>query len=75
MFKAKEKIIGADITKSVSPAQMVIKLVQDELTEMLGSEHQELDLAAAPPPGLGLPKKSTVGDCVLVIIGLPSASY
>lgn len=47
--KAKAKITGADVTRSVSPAQMVIKLVQDELTEMLGSEHQELDLAAAPP--------------------------
>ena len=47
--KAKAKIVGEDLTKSVSPAQMVIKLVQDELTEMLGSEHQGLDLAAAPP--------------------------
>ncbi|PIR31623.1 MAG: signal recognition particle protein, partial [Alphaproteobacteria bacterium CG11_big_fil_rev_8_21_14_0_20_44_7] len=47
--KTKEKLVGAELVKSVSPAQMVIKLVQDSLTEMLGSEHQELDLAATPP--------------------------
>ena len=47
--KAKERIIGAEIVKSISPAQMVIKLVQDQITEMLGSENQELDLNAAPP--------------------------
>lgn len=47
--KTKEKIIGAEIVKSISPAQMVIKLVQDQLTEMLGSELQDLDLNAAPP--------------------------
>lgn len=45
----KEKALGAEIIKSVSPAQMVIKLVQDHLSELLGSEHQELNLAMAPP--------------------------
>lgn len=47
--KTKSKLVGEELIKSVSPAQMVIKLVQDSLTEMLGSEHQELDLAAEPP--------------------------
>ncbi len=45
----KEKITGAEIVKSISPVQMVIKLVQDQLTTMLGGENQELDLNAAPP--------------------------
>jgi signal recognition particle subunit SRP54 len=45
----KEKALGAEIVKSISPAQMVIKLVQDHLTELLGSEHSELNLAVAPP--------------------------
>ncbi len=45
----KEKALGAEVIKSVSPAQMVIKLVQDHLTELLGSEHQELNLAMSPP--------------------------
>jgi signal recognition particle subunit SRP54 len=45
----KEKAIGAEVVKSISPAQMVIKLVQDHLTELLGSEHAGLNLNAAPP--------------------------
>ncbi len=45
----KEKAIGAEVIKSISPAQMVIKLVQDHLTQLLGSEHSELNLNATPP--------------------------
>lgn len=45
----KEKAIGQDIVKSVSPDQMVIKIVNDELTEFLGGEGQELNLRATPP--------------------------
>lgn len=45
----KEKAVGTEIIKSVSPAQMVIKLVQDHLTELLGSEHSDLNLTAVPP--------------------------
>jgi len=45
----KEKAVGAEVIKSVSPAQMVIKLVQDHLTELLGSEYSELNLNANPP--------------------------
>ncbi|MEZ5691814.1 MAG: signal recognition particle protein [Rickettsiales bacterium] len=45
----KEKALGKEIIASVSPAQMVIKLVNDHLAELLGSEHQEINLAATPP--------------------------
>jgi signal recognition particle subunit SRP54 len=45
----KEKAVGAEIVKSISPAQMVIKLVNDHLAELLGSEHSALNLAASPP--------------------------
>jgi signal recognition particle subunit SRP54 len=45
----KEKALGAEVIKSVSPAQMVIKMVQDHLTELLGDEHVDLNLAAVPP--------------------------
>jgi signal recognition particle subunit SRP54 len=45
----KTKAMGAEILASISPAQMVIKLVQDHLTELLGSEHTALNLNAAPP--------------------------
>ncbi|NET71196.1 MAG: signal recognition particle protein [Sphaerospermopsis sp. SIO1G2] len=45
----KERALGADIVKSVSPANMVVKLVQDHITALLGSEHQEINLATQPP--------------------------
>ena len=45
----KERIVGAEIAKSISPAQMVIKLVQDQLTDMLGGENQELNFNTEPP--------------------------
>lgn len=45
----KTKAVGAEVVASVSPAQMVIKLVNDHLAELLGSEHQAINLAATPP--------------------------
>lgn len=45
----KTKALGAEVIASVSPAQMVIKLVNDHLAELLGSEHQAINLAATPP--------------------------
>lgn len=45
----KEKALGAEVIRSISPAQMVIKLVQDHLTELLGSEYAELNLSITPP--------------------------
>ncbi|MFO0389928.1 MAG: signal recognition particle protein [Alphaproteobacteria bacterium] len=45
----KAKAVGTEIIQSISPAQMVIKLVNDHLKELLGSEQQSLNLAANPP--------------------------
>ncbi len=45
----KEKALGAAVVKNINPAQMVIKLVQDHLEELLGSETAELNLNATPP--------------------------
>jgi len=47
--KVKEKAIGQEVVKSVSPGQMVVKIVQDELEAMLGSDESELNLNATPP--------------------------
>jgi signal recognition particle subunit SRP54 len=40
----KNKILGKEILKSIKPDQMIIKLVQDELIEILGSKNQPLEL-------------------------------
>ncbi len=45
----KEKAMGAEVIKSVSPAQMIIKLVHDHLTELLGGATSELNLTTTPP--------------------------
>ena len=47
--KVREKAVGQEVLKSVTPGQMVIKIVNDELVEMLGGEGKTIDLAAAAP--------------------------
>ena len=51
--KVKEKAVGQDVVKSVTPGQMVVKIVNDQLVEMLGGDASTIDLnAPAPVPML-----------------------
>ena len=50
--KVKAKAVGAEVLRSVSPGQMVIKIVNDELVAMLGSNASPIDLHAQPPVGI-----------------------
>ncbi len=47
----REKAIGQDVIKSISPGQMIIKIINDELVNFLSSEAKEsnLNLSAKPP--------------------------
>ncbi|MBB3444791.1 MULTISPECIES: signal recognition particle protein [unclassified Rhizobium] len=47
--RVREKAVGAEILKSIKPGQMVVKIVHDELIEMLGGEGVGVDLHAAAP--------------------------
>jgi signal recognition particle subunit SRP54 len=47
--KVKVRAVGQDVLRSVTPGQMVIKIVNDELTEMLGSTAVGINLDATPP--------------------------
>src|SRR6266567_5043319 len=47
--KVREKAVGATVVKSVTPGQMVVKIVHDELIATLGSEGEPIDLNAVPP--------------------------
>ncbi len=47
--EVRPKAIGADVIRSVTPGQMVIKIVNDHLVEMLGGTVADLDLGAIPP--------------------------
>lgn len=47
--RVKQKALGKEVIKSVSPSQMVVKIVNDELTSLLGSESYEINLKSKPP--------------------------
>src|SRR5712691_8302597 len=47
--KVAERATGADVIRSVTPGQMVVKIVLDELVNVLGSDARPIDLAAAAP--------------------------
>lgn len=47
--KVKEEALGQQVVKSVSPGQMITKIVHDELVRLLGSEKSEINFSAKPP--------------------------
>lgn len=47
--RVREKAVGADVVKSVTPGQMVVKIVHDEMVAMLGSDAESISLAATAP--------------------------
>lgn len=44
-----EKAVGDEVMKSLTPAQQVIKIVNEELTALMGSTNQKLNVASKPP--------------------------
>ncbi|MBR6438982.1 MAG: signal recognition particle protein [Bacteroidales bacterium] len=44
----KEKAIGQKILTSVSPSQLMVKIVHDELAELMGGEHTEINVKGSP---------------------------
>ena len=47
--KVRRRALGKEVSKSISPAQQIMKIVQSELTDIMGEESQSLDLKAQPP--------------------------
>ena len=47
--RVKEKALGVEVLKSITPGQAIIKIVQDELTSLMGDENVGLELATKPP--------------------------
>jgi signal recognition particle subunit SRP54 len=50
--KVRSRAVGAEVVKSVSPGQQVVKIVHDQLVEMLGSDAEVISLNAVPPVGI-----------------------
>ncbi len=44
-----ERAVGQDVMESLTPAQMVIKIVDEELTALMGGENEKLQFASKPP--------------------------
>lgn len=44
-----EKAVGEEVLQSLTPGQQVIKIVRDEMTELLGGTRSNIKLASAPP--------------------------
>ena len=44
-----EKAVGSDVLEALSPAQMIIKIVNQELTELMGGSSAKLTIAPKPP--------------------------
>ncbi|MBU5462188.1 signal recognition particle protein [Lachnoclostridium sp. MSJ-17] len=47
--KVTERAIGQDVMESLTPAQMVIKIVDEELTALMGGENERLQFNSKPP--------------------------
>ena len=47
--KVKERAVGQEVTKSLSPGQVFVKIVRGELEAAMGEVNEALDLKAAPP--------------------------
>ncbi len=44
-----EKALGQEVLESLTPAQQIVKIVNDELTELMGGESAQLNFAKKPP--------------------------
>ena len=50
----KERALGQEVMSSLTPGQQVIKIVNDELTRLMGSNHEELNLLGSKPVSIML---------------------
>jgi signal recognition particle subunit SRP54 len=46
--EVKEKALGRDVLTAVKPGQLLVKITQESLTELMGGEHEEIDISGNP---------------------------
>ncbi len=69
----KERALGQEVLASLTPGQQVIKIVNEELTELLGSSHEDLNLSGPSPVALmlvglqGSGKTTTAGKLAVLL--------
>ena len=47
--RVRERAVGAEVLRSLTPGQAVIKVVHDQLVELMGTHNDALDLTVRPP--------------------------
>ena len=67
-FTAKilERAVGQEILKSLSPTQQVIKIVNEELTALMGSQNSKLNVSTNPPTVIMMAGLQGAGKTTLV---------
>jgi len=71
--KVKQKALGEEVLMSITPGQQFIKIVHDELCELLGTTNKPLDVSGSPPVSVmlvglqGSGKTTTAGKLALVL--------
>src|SRR5256885_17255854 len=62
-----EKAVGQEVLRSVTPGQMVVKIVHDALVETLGAETAELNLDVTPTAVILMLRLQSSGKCTTTV--------
>lgn len=76
--KVTERAIGAQVMESLTPAQMVIKIVKEELTDLMGGTQSRLAYAAHPPTVVmmcGLQGSGKTTHCAKIALKLKNENH
>ena len=69
----KERALGREVMSSLTPGHQVVKIVNDELTRLMGSQHQDIDLSGPIPASVmlvglqGSGKTTTAGKLAIIL--------
>jgi len=71
--EVRQRALGHEVMDSLTPGQQVIKIVNEKLTELMGSRHEALNLAGSPPAAVmlvglqGSGKTTTAGKLSILL--------
>jgi signal recognition particle subunit SRP54 len=71
--EVRQRALGAEVMDSLTPGQQVVKIVDEKLTELMGSRHEALNLAGSPPAAVmlvglqGSGKTTTAGKLAILL--------
>jgi len=73
MAEVKERALGAEVAKSLQPGQVIVKILNDVLTDLLGGQRRDLDLSKIPSVILlcglqGAGKTTTAGKLARLLV-------